>query len=116
MKRKINTKFFCYNQNNSGGFFKKPAAYVVIEAQNAKEADRIAEGIGIYFNGVDSEDDCECCGDRWYKAHDSSGTDTPMIYGESLEVFLEHNRNGLHKGRTPTLFIKYYHDKEQTFE
>lgn len=47
--------FYTYNQNNSGGFFKitkKIKHYVIIEADSAKEANKKAEHIGIYFDGV----------------------------------------------------------------
>ena len=77
-------KFFCYNQNNSGGSFvidRRLAHYVIIEAQSGDEADRIAESIGIYFDGCESGDDCPCCGDRWDRAY-GPGDDSPNIYGE----------------------------------
>ena len=41
MIREINTKFFTFNQNNSGGYFiinDDVAHYLIIEAQNAEEA------------------------------------------------------------------------------
>ena len=30
------------------------------------DANDIAQGNGIYFNGVADGIDCDCCGDRWY--------------------------------------------------
>jgi hypothetical protein len=62
------TKFFVYNQNNSGGVFvvdskRGIGEHVIIEATSAKHADSIAQGIGLYFDG---KNDCNCCGDRWY--------------------------------------------------
>lgn len=62
-------KWFKYDQNNSGGKFivnKNVCHRVFIEAENSQLADNIAERLGIYFDGVDSGIDCECCGDRWY--------------------------------------------------
>lgn len=59
--------FYVYRQNNSGGSFRPPAINVIVEASSAVEADSIAEGVGIYFNG---EDDCPCCGYRWDQASD----------------------------------------------
>ncbi len=49
MKREVNTKFYCYSQNNSYGKFKKPAHYVIVEALNASDADRRAEVLRIIF-------------------------------------------------------------------
>lgn len=63
-------RFFEYSQNNSGGSFdiddaKGIGPRVWIEAKDAQEADSIANGLGIYFNGCESGPDCPCCGDRW---------------------------------------------------
>lgn len=63
--------FYSFNQNNSGGFFNTDLfvrELVIIEADNAEHANTLARNIGIYFNGVSSNRDCECCGDRWYPA------------------------------------------------
>ena len=38
----------------------------------------------VYFGGVFSGHDCECCGNRWYEAWEKDGTETPSIYGDSL--------------------------------
>lgn len=76
--------FFTYSQNNSGGSFdfdagKGISAYVIIEADDAADANYKAEGIGLYFDG---EGDCSCCGDRWYEAwNDNTGKPVPSIYG-----------------------------------
>lgn len=62
-------KFYEFGQNNSGGSFvvdDKLCHRVVIEADNAEVANQKAESLGIYFDGVSSGSDCECCGDRWY--------------------------------------------------
>lgn len=79
--------FFTYHQNNSGGGFdhdteKGIGYYVIIEANDSDESDRIAENIGLYFNGCDSGMDCECCGDRWGSAWEQ--TEVPSIYGEDV--------------------------------
>jgi hypothetical protein len=36
---------------------------------------------GIYFNGVEDGQDCECCGDRWYPQLNYIGDDEPIVYG-----------------------------------
>jgi hypothetical protein len=74
--------FFTYRQNNSGGRF-IGEINIIIEADSAKEADEIAQENGVYFDGVDDGHDCECCGDRWYRAWED-GTENPEIYGEAV--------------------------------
>lgn len=77
--------FFTFHQNNSGGSFHidhKVTQFVIIEAKNAKQANSIAESIGIYFDGCENDRDCSCCGDRWYRTSDYDGKDKPLLYGE----------------------------------
>lgn len=78
--------FFTYSQNNSGGFYKGPAEFVIVEANSAFDADRIAENhAGLYFDGTLTGIDCACCGSRWYRqGDDSEGTENPEIYGEGI--------------------------------
>jgi hypothetical protein len=67
-------KFYKFRQNNSGGSFDVNdtlASHVYLEADDAEHANFLAERKGIYFNGVDSDIDCSCCGDRWYSADES---------------------------------------------
>ncbi len=78
--------FFEYNQNNSGGFFKHDdragiGYAVIVEANNAREADYRAENIGLYFDGVANDRDCECCGGRWCPAY-GDGDPEPLVYGK----------------------------------
>lgn len=80
--------FYEYNQNNSGGSFVFDRArgitqYVIIEAEDADQADIRAEEIGLYFNGCDDGIDCSCCGDRWYGAY-GKGDPVPSHYGEPI--------------------------------
>lgn len=80
--------FFTFYQNNSGGSFDhdevKGIGYrVIIEAKSENEANKRAEEIGIYFNGVNQGRDCKCCGDRWSNSF-LKGTDIPMIYNEDV--------------------------------
>ena len=79
-------KYFTFRQNNSGGSFivnDKLDVNVIIAAANAEEANSKAQKIGIYFDGVEEGEDCECCGDRWYMTNESDGKDKPEIYGKS---------------------------------
>jgi hypothetical protein len=81
--------FYRYRQNNSGGGFmvdkdRGVGHTVFIEAVDSTEASRKAQEIGIYFDGVDNGDDCECCGDRWMDYPDAiaviSKQDLPKSY------------------------------------
>lgn len=76
--------FFTYIQNNSGGRFHvddSVAHYVIIEAKSVKQANRRAEDVGLYWDGVAKDRDCDCCGDRWYSVwNDNDGTEKPLIY------------------------------------
>lgn len=66
---KNRTKFYEFNQNNSGGSFittQDLAHRVIIEANSSNEADIIGENLGMYWDGCSTGNDCPCCGDRWY--------------------------------------------------
>ena len=79
----VNTKFYTYRQNNSGGSFIGPYA-VIIEAKNTDEAYSLAESnAGVYFDGCSDGRDCSCCGDRWSRAWDHDVSDSPALYGET---------------------------------
>ena len=89
MDSKLESRWFSFSQNNSGGsFHHEPldgiGRFVFIEAQNAAHAKDRAERIGLYFNGCASGLDCSCCGDRWSDyVDDSDGEAVPMRYGET---------------------------------
>lgn len=83
----VSTKFYHFNQNNSGGSFSFDEVAgithnVIVEAIDYKHANMLAERIGLYFDG---EGDCPCCGDRWYSQWDETdGKPVPSIYGEPV--------------------------------
>ena len=57
---------YCFRQNNSGGYFLKPAeTIIVVAAKSEDHALEVAQKAGLYLNGVQSRRDCDCCGDRW---------------------------------------------------
>ena len=90
--------FFHFRQNNSGGNFEingRVSKHVIIEADSAAEANEIANKIGIYFDGVASDIDCPCCGDRWCPVVDSDSSTLPEIFCFSQEEFV-HNNNYCH--------------------
>ena len=85
-----NTKFYTFNQNNSGGFFKTSdtegiGEYVIIEAIDSNHANDIAESIGIYFDGCRDGSDCSCCGDRWYPTSNYDESNEPSIYSTPVK-------------------------------
>lgn len=80
--------FFEFRQNNSGGGFNIDesagiSVIVIVEADNANQANSKAEDIGLYFDGYG---DCSCCGNRWYSQwHDAEGHKVPSHYGEPIQ-------------------------------
>jgi hypothetical protein len=97
--------FFTFNQNNSGGHFTRNANvdhYVIIEATHWTDASQRAQNLGIYFDGVSKDLDCECCGDRW---NDSDwGTDVPSLYSSPLTLT---NISNTKNPREHTVVIHY---------
>jgi hypothetical protein len=79
----MTSAFFRFSQNNSGGSFFEDEAIglgpeVYIEANSPDHANERAESIGIYFDGVEDDIDCSCCGDRWYRVWgDDRGVASP---------------------------------------
>jgi hypothetical protein len=72
--------FFRFEQNNSGGAYDITDMVhetVIIEADNAEQANERAKSIGIYFDGVADGRDCDCCGNRWYPMINRNGTFVP---------------------------------------
>jgi hypothetical protein len=79
MKNSKKTYFYEFEQNNPGGRLDVDDILchrIFIEAESYDEANKIAEDLGIYFDGVEEGMDCECCGDRWCPAY--STIDKPI--------------------------------------
>ena len=79
--------FYTYSQNNSFGTFEindDVTHYVIIEADSVEDANRRAEGVGLYFDGCSKGIDCPCCGDRWSEAWEGDEYPEPMIYGQPV--------------------------------
>lgn len=73
--------WYNFRQNNSGGYWKGPAIYVLIEAETSNKANQIAKANGLYFDG---RGDCPCCGNRWTKVYgkpDAENLEDVVIYG-----------------------------------
>jgi hypothetical protein len=81
--------YFHFRQNNTGGYFTPTTRHIIIKADTADEANRIAvERTPIYFDGVSKGLDCQCCGDRWYAQwDDDEGTSEPMVYGKTVHPY-----------------------------
>ena len=68
-----------------------------MEATDTHNADSRAENIGIYFDGVDRNMDCACCGDRWRRSDDMFSQDEKPASGilhaldGSIEMLTERN-------------------------
>ena len=85
IKSTIKGKFYEFNQNNTGGSFATDSELchrLLIEANSEDEAIFKAESMGVYFNGVENDMDCPCCGDRWYFP---SEVEFPYAYGSMTE-------------------------------
>ena len=104
MQQTVNTQFYTYRQNNSGGYWENEpdkgiGHYVIIEALNSKDADDRAENIGIEF-----DTGCSCCGSRWSESWNDDGTDIPEIYGEDPRKMF---KDSYSKGNT-LIFVHYF--------
>jgi hypothetical protein len=112
------TRFFTYNQNNSGGVFDltDDLTYVVIvEAENADAANEKFESLGGYFNGCEGGIDCDCCGDRWYPAwSEDAGNPEPLIYGMEPAEYLTH-RTYLWMQEGKNIVIHYADGRKEWF-
>lgn len=67
-------RWFRYRQGSGdGNIFINPAVVLWIAARSADEADAIAQGLGVYFDGVSKGLDSTHRGDRWHSAKGSDG-------------------------------------------
>lgn len=86
MEALVNLKWWCFNQNNSGGDFDEDdnvAHHLYVQAVDVAHA--VARAEKITENQSYS---CPCCGDRWsfWYADEDDGYDTPMNYGKPPEA------------------------------
>lgn len=103
--------FFTYRQNNSGGRYEyddQLSAYVIVEAKNAEEANKRAEELGIEF-----DEGCETCGDRWSRADDYDGEKVPMVYDRDVSGGVYQVR-GSAKRSVPVAGYIHYYDRKVT--
>jgi len=72
--------FYTFVQNNTLGVYRKPAVYVCVEADNANEANQIAQKHGVYFDPTE----CDCCGSRWFPVTEKDANNEPKAFKESI--------------------------------
>lgn len=111
MEKALNTKFYHFRQNNTGGFFEKSekdgiSESVIIEALNANHANDRAEEIGLFFDCCKDEDYED---DRWIRTQEIEGYDEPCINGKPLE-------NIKKSDYINSCFIHYLDSKFKKFE
>lgn len=111
--------FFTFDQNNTGGSYDNSphvGQYVIVEAESPATANTIVEAkaLGVYFDGVADDMDCECCGDRWSRVSDSAtGDEAPSIYGKLITAeTVEDVKKSLSfsDGETVNFCVIYYSD------
>ena len=67
----LETKFYIFRQNNSGGYWDEDKRcgidqLVVIERDSKEKAILKFQSL-LEEYGYNSDDDCPCCGSRWYE-------------------------------------------------
>jgi len=84
MQRLIDTRFFTFVQNNSGGYFYENddvAHFLIVEAPSLSDAVHKMREITSSY-----EDYCPCCGERWSDwLDDDSGKEEPMVYDTRIK-------------------------------
>tara|TARA_R110000851_G_scaffold125896_3_gene256969 strand:+ start:331 stop:726 length:396 start_codon:yes stop_codon:yes gene_type:complete len=74
-------------QNNSGGGY-VGSHYVIVEADGPDEANELAvKSEAVYFDGVETGRDCECCGDRWERVFIGEGEDNWKDLVDNIAMF-----------------------------
>ena len=82
-------------QNNSGGHY-HDIHYVIVEADGPDEANELAvKSEEVYFGGVETGRDCECCGDRWERVYDGEGEDNWKDLVDNMAIFSPHGESTL---------------------
>ena len=92
-ERIVNTKYYEFYQNNSGGSYvqnDEVDCLVFIEATSAAEANSKFDSLDN-----DSGNYCDCCGVRWTEAWEEDGHETPYTYsGKPLSEYNFYEKDG----------------------
>ena len=110
--------FYHFRQNNSGGMFAFNEKHgisvnVIIEASDSEDAQDRFEKVGGYFDGVENQRDCECCGDRWSRYDAERVTDEPCVYGTSVAEY-EYDYKWIKEADAET-FVHYLNGKVEAY-
>lgn len=100
----VDLKWFCFHQNNSGGYFnvnENEAHLVFIQARSAEEANGLA---GDRFD----HSYCSCCGERWNSVDEEEGSDEPKYYGKNISSIV--SSFGIKEAR-----LHYFDGRTETF-
>lgn len=117
---KENLKLFVVHQNNSGGSFcvdnsNGTGERVFVLAKDEDTALDLLEGKSVvYFDGVSQGLDCECCGDRWWRAADEIEDENNKVvsfssFDEAYDFVVDYVKND----RWLRDYVCYLHDKTQ---
>jgi len=90
----MKTKFYEFEQNNSGGSFvvnERICHRIIIEAETEQQAIQKAEQLGCYWNGVEEGLDCPCCGDRWYSSPSEININQFKKEGYPVDVYSDYD-------------------------
>lgn len=101
----LELKWWYFDQNISGGYFihdENVSDGVFIQASRPDVAQYLFNE--IIESKYEYSTYCECCGERWDDYNSAEGTDTPEIYGKSIED-LEKNTRFFHE-----YFVLHYYD------
>ena len=86
---RVEGMYYHFRQNNSRGYFKKPAVHVFVEAETPEQAsERFLTIPGCYFDPY-CRFDCSCCGSRW------SNFFSDQLTAEDMRVMIEQEKESI---------------------
>lgn len=91
--------YYWFDQNNSGGYYTKPAQNVFVQAENKEiAAMRLSQMEGFTTKY------CSCCGPRWDRGFEEKMTrDELLDYVKSSRAVAKKERHG--EGEIPAIII-----------
>lgn len=106
-KQSSEYKWYHFTQNNSGGYYSKPAKDILIELRDEEKG--LAKLVLNCLLDIDY-DFCECCGERW---NFDGGTEY-----DTLDEFWECSKGfaSLKRGKTENIPFLIVIDKNKTIE
>lgn len=107
-------RFYEWTQNNTYGHFEVDeniSHRVVIEADSYEQAEDKAFDFGIYYNGVEDQMDCDCCGDRWYDGRELTDR---SLDGKTIDEYLQ-DLADQYGWEDPDIIVHYADGTKKTF-